>query len=141
MLHAFLLQASSDISEIQALRVAAKTFGCMIQLLEVVSANGLESDNYKEAYDIVQTSLKLEPVVDLLMPPHLKYARHALDVRSTVSIERFLMCISSEALRDHGVQSVDVEQDIADSWPGVSCVVSDTCTTEPRSQKTLTSGF
>ncbi len=100
-------------AEINSLRIASKKLTLMIQLLEGVSSHGLESDEYKQAYDIVETSLGFEPSVELEMPPHLRYARHALDLRSTVSIDRFLTCISSEALRDQGVTNVEVEQAVA----------------------------
>jgi hypothetical protein len=105
-----LLQVATEMSEIHLLRVASKKLGAIIQILDAAQQHGFESEGFKTAHDLVSTSLSLEPVVNLALPRHVVYARHAMDIRGTESIERFSLLVSSSELQSHGVQCLALEQ-------------------------------
>ncbi len=98
-----LCEAASDLDEITTLQQCSKKLGLIVQLIEVVAVEGLESDAFKDVYDTIDASAPLVPAVELEMPVHLIYARHAIDVRSTSSVQRFMLCIASSELRDRCV--------------------------------------
>jgi hypothetical protein len=97
--------------EINSLNRIAKKYTAIMDLIEAVSIAGLESVGFKNAYDTVMTNIALEPAVDLEVPQHLVYARHAMDIRHVSSLGRFMMFISSDELSKLGVSQVPKEQD------------------------------
>jgi hypothetical protein len=97
-------------AEIRLLSRCQKKLNAIHQFLDVHQQHGLDGEEFKTTHDMIITGLALEPTVELVLPPHLVYSRHAMDIRSTTSIERFLHCISSQELHRRGVTNLVIEQ-------------------------------
>jgi hypothetical protein len=97
-------------SEIVELKKCQKKLKAIMDIIQAVQSHGYDSDDFKAAYDTALTPLDLEPRVTLDMPSHLVFARHAMDVRSTLTMDRFLACISSSALLEAGCPDIARQQ-------------------------------
>jgi len=105
-----LKQAATEESEINVLLKVVKKFNAINDILEVVQKSGTESEEYKATFDTVVTGLRLDPAIEVGMPPHLLYARHCLDIRATEDMKRFFTYISSPELSKQGVTNLAADQ-------------------------------
>jgi hypothetical protein len=96
-------------SEITMLKVAEKQLQAMSSFVEVVQTHSLDSQDFKASYDTIITSLAFDPAVNLQIPQHIVYARHAIDIRATDSYDRYMHLISSDSLKNQGVAQGAVE--------------------------------
>lgn len=70
------LKVATELAEIEALGQAQTVLTNIIHLVEAADTHGIDSDDFKGVFDVCMTSLSLEPVVELPLPPHLTYAQY-----------------------------------------------------------------
>ena len=88
----------------------SKQLWAMIAIVKIVADHGLDSDEFKKTYDLVETQLELEPQAILDMPAHVKFARLKHDLRHIGDAQRFLLRITSDELKKNGATNLSDEQ-------------------------------
>lgn len=110
------LKTSTDLNEIATLGASNKQLTSMTELVEEARVHGVSSNEFKQVYDLMLTRLQLEPIVTLELPPHLKYARHKIDIQATDSHERWLQWVTTEELKKQGLKDKDIASEQEKLW-------------------------
>ncbi len=63
------LKSSTDMEEINTLGMLQKKVTSIVMVVDAVRQHGLESDDFRDIFDLISTRLHLEPKVNLQWPP------------------------------------------------------------------------
>ena len=105
-------KTTTDVSEVEALHKAQKKVESIIAIVEAAREHSLDTNGFKDVFDLTVTRLGLEPVVALQMPAHITCARHKFTIRGTEDARRFMQRVSSSEMQDHGFTTIEVDQEL-----------------------------
>jgi len=103
---------AADMAEVEQLRIASKRYNAITEITEVISTYGLESEEFKVAYDAQLTSLCCPPEASFEWPAHITWARDRMSITAATDPNRWLARVSTEGLKQSGVaaDAINAEQ-------------------------------
>ena len=96
------IKAATEVAEVDSLTEAKKLLNGIASVVEAIATHGLESSEYKDAYDLQRIAAGMAPKVEFNWPFHLKQARHKQDIQSTECTVSWFKRIGSSELKMAG---------------------------------------
>ena len=104
------IRNSTDMTEVSQLNLLSKKLFVMSAFVEVISAHGLGSPEFKHIYDLQVSTMALEPVADMALPNFIVWSRRSMDIGESDEISVWTRRTSSAQLKSSGVVNVFDEQ-------------------------------
>ena len=101
---------SREMCEVTMLLKSQKAITAISDVIDVVGAHGLDSEEFVQTYDFHQTQLNIDPMVVVEFPFHVTWARHEHTINTTGSDDRWLQKVRTSELRKHGALDPNREQ-------------------------------
>ena len=102
------IEKSVYVEELRPLLQSEKVITTVLSLHEYALKFGVEKQVFSELFDAKVTYMKLEPETELIMPAHLLWARHRLDIAASVNSQAWMAKVATAALTANGLASLEV---------------------------------